>query len=354
MATAMEDAGLAAELSALGDALRARRPELGQRQPGVRMSGGQPLGLGDATSAVADLADLSDLESALGQDYAGANLDDVDEEAVRRALGRQAVDDLQALRRLERELQRQGYLASDGGNLELTPKAVRQAGRHGAAPGLRRPGGRDAVRRSRPARRLPRRATPPGPPGSGSSATSSRSTCQGRSARRCCDRPPRASAGAGSGSPRRTSGSPRPSGAARPRSACWSTCRTRWRCAAPGAVAKQTALALHALLRSKYPQDAIQVVGFSNYARELHEDRAGRARLDMVQGTNLHHALMIAGRHLDKHPEARAGGADRHRRRADRAPDAGRQAVVRLAARAGDDRADAGRGGQDDQAARRR
>ena len=33
MATAMEDAGLAAELSALGDALRQRRPELGQRQP---------------------------------------------------------------------------------------------------------------------------------------------------------------------------------------------------------------------------------------------------------------------------------------------------------------------------------
>ncbi len=62
------------------------------------MSGGEPLGLGDATSAVADLADLADLESALGQEYAGANLEDVDEEAVRRALGRQAVDDLQALR----------------------------------------------------------------------------------------------------------------------------------------------------------------------------------------------------------------------------------------------------------------
>ncbi len=52
------------------------------------MSGGQPLGLGDATSAVADMADLADLESALGQEYAGANLEDVDEEAVRRALGR--------------------------------------------------------------------------------------------------------------------------------------------------------------------------------------------------------------------------------------------------------------------------
>ena len=47
---------------------------------------------------------------------------------MRRALGRQAVDDLQALRRIERELQRQGYLTSNGGNLELTPKAVRRLG----------------------------------------------------------------------------------------------------------------------------------------------------------------------------------------------------------------------------------
>jgi uncharacterized protein with von Willebrand factor type A (vWA) domain len=69
------------------------------------------------------------------------------------------------------------------------------------------------------------------------------------------------------------------------------------------AVAKQTALALHALLRTKYPQDAIQVVGFSNYARELHETELAGLGWDMVQGTNLHHALMIAGRHLDKHPE---------------------------------------------------
>jgi uncharacterized protein with von Willebrand factor type A (vWA) domain len=69
------------------------------------------------------------------------------------------------------------------------------------------------------------------------------------------------------------------------------------------AVAKQTALALHALLRTKYPQDAIQVVGFSNYARELHETELAGLGWDMVQGTNLHHALMIAGRHLDKHPD---------------------------------------------------
>src|ERR1700722_10198098 len=59
MAQAMEDAGLAAEMSALGDALRQRRPELGQRQPGVRMAGGPPLGPRDAPQPGPALAHLA-------------------------------------------------------------------------------------------------------------------------------------------------------------------------------------------------------------------------------------------------------------------------------------------------------
>ena len=51
----------------------------------------------DNPRTVEELAELDDLDSALGQDYAGASLDDVDEEAVARALGRPAVDDLAAL-----------------------------------------------------------------------------------------------------------------------------------------------------------------------------------------------------------------------------------------------------------------
>ena len=46
-----------------------------------------------------------------------------------------------------------------------------------------------------------------------------------------------------------------------------------------------------------------------------------------MQGTNLQHALILAGRFLDKHPDCRAGRARRHRRRADRAPAARRPAV---------------------------
>src|SRR6185437_7724940 len=49
------------------------------------------------TTALEELADLEELESTLGQEYAGANLDDIDEEAVRRALGRSA-DNLRRLR----------------------------------------------------------------------------------------------------------------------------------------------------------------------------------------------------------------------------------------------------------------
>src|ERR1700758_1659853 len=302
MSQAMEDAGLAAELSALGDALRARRPELGQPQRGVRMPGGQPLGLGDATSAVADMADLADLESALGQEYAGASLEDVDEEAVRRALGRQAVDDLQALRRLERELQRQGYLTSDNGQLDLTPKAVRRLG----DTALRQvfAGLENGVRSGDHDRRDAGQA--------GDLTGSTREWEFGdeqpidvpATVRSALLRS--AAENGGHASVRLTAGDFRVAETER-RSAA-AVCllvdlsysmalRGTW------AVAKQTALALHALLRTKYPQDAIQVVGFSNYARELHETELAGLGWDMVQGTNLHHALMIAGRHLDKHPE---------------------------------------------------
>ncbi len=69
------------------------------------------------------------------------------------------------------------------------------------------------------------------------------------------------------------------------------------------AAAKQTALALQALVASKFPQDAVQIVGFSNYARVLQPDELAGLDWDMVQGTNLHHALLIAGRHLDRHPD---------------------------------------------------
>ncbi len=322
MAQTLEDAGLAAEMARLADGLRARRPDMdADGPPAASMSGQDPLGLSDATTALAELADLADLDDALRQDYPGARLDDIDEEAIRRALGRQAVDDMEALRQIERELERQGYLEHKDGKLELTPKAVRRLGE----TALRRvfaqlPEGGHGDHDQQEA----------GQAGdiTGSTrrwefgdeqAIDAGATVRNALLRSGMDAPPRTRPGA---PPRR--GDPAAGLAGRlPRVRLsvgdFEVTETERRTSAAVCLlvdlsysmalrgtwgsAKQTALALHALVRSRYPQDAICVIGFSNYARELRETELAGLGWDMVQGTNLHHALVLAGRFLDRRPE---------------------------------------------------
>jgi uncharacterized protein with von Willebrand factor type A (vWA) domain len=307
MQQTLADEGLAAEMARLADSLRARRPELDMASlPGENMTGDSPLDLGDATTAVADLADLAELEAALRQDYPGARMDDVDEDAVRRALGRAAVDDMEALRQTERELERQGYLQRSAGKLELTPKAVRRLGE----TALRRvfaelPEGGYGDHEQRDAGQAGEYtgATRPWQFGDEQSidapATVRNALLRDASSFRHDreDDSPRVRLSAEDFEVGETE-----------RRASAAVCllvdlsysmaiRGTW------GAAKQTALALHALIRSRFPQDSIQVIGFSNYARELRETDLAGLGWDMVQGTNLHHALVLAGRYLDRRPE---------------------------------------------------
>jgi uncharacterized protein with von Willebrand factor type A (vWA) domain len=306
MAQTLEDAGLAAEMARLADALRDRRPDLdwNARASRERMTGSDPLGLGDATSALSELADLAELEEAMRQDYPGAMLDDIDEEAVRRALGRQAVDDMEALRQIERELERQGYLVNNEGKLELTPKAVRRlgdtalrkvfaqlaegghgdhdqvdVGQAGELTGSTRPwrfGDEQSIDTAATVRNALLRGQ--AGPASQTGRTGVKLTVNDFEV---------------SETERRASAA-----------VCLlvdlsysMALRGTW------SAAKQTALALYSLVRTRFPQDALQVVGFSNYARELRETDLAGLGWDMVQGTNLHHALVLAGRFLDRRPE---------------------------------------------------
>jgi uncharacterized protein with von Willebrand factor type A (vWA) domain len=305
MSNVLDDAGLASEMARLADALRARRPDLDSAamSGGAQMSGEAPLGLSDATSAVAELADLADLESSLAQDYPGASLDDIDEEAVRRAFGRQAVDDVQALRRIERELEAQGYLTRNGGKLELTPKAVRRLGDTAL---------REIFREFRTGRNDGDHDRP-------DAGQAGELTGTTRAWEFGDEQPIDAPATVRNALLRGARGARPVGGQVRLESRDFEVAETERRTAAvvsllvdlsysmhlrgTWAAAKQTALALHALLRTKYPQDAIQVIGFSNYARELRETELAGLGWDMVQGTNLHHALLLAGRHIDRHPE---------------------------------------------------
>jgi uncharacterized protein with von Willebrand factor type A (vWA) domain len=304
MAQSMEDMGLASEMSRLNDALRTRRPDLDWTGR-TRMKGEQPLGMSDATTAIEELADLEELESTLGQEYPGASLEDVDEEAIRRALGRQAVDDLRQLREVERELERQGYLKRDGGRLELTAKAVRRLG----ATALRRVFA-SLSGSTRGDHDVPNAGS------AGELTGSSRAWHFGD------EQPLDVVRTVSNAILRSGPATVDPSGAGRAvklqvddfevveterrtsAAVCllvdlsWSmTLRGTW------GIAKSTALALHSLVSTRFPQDALQVIGFSNYARVLQPTELAGLDAEMVQGTNLQHALLIAGRFLDRHPE---------------------------------------------------
>jgi uncharacterized protein with von Willebrand factor type A (vWA) domain len=300
MAQALEDAGLAVEMARLADSLRARRPDMDQGGPQPGMTGSEPLGLSDATAALAELADLADLEDALRQDYPGARLDDVDEEAIRRALGRQAVDDITALRQIERELEQQGYLQRTGGKLELTPKAVRRLGQTALRKVFARlPDGGTGDHDQRDAGQAGEYTGSTRPWRFGDEQAIDAATTV-RNALLRLPGPPEGSRVRLSVDDFEVAETDRRASAA----VCLlvdlsysMALRGTW------GAAKQTALALHALVRSQYPQDAIQVIGFSNYARELRETELAGLNWDMVQGTNLHHALVLAGRFLDRRPE---------------------------------------------------
>jgi len=316
MAQAMQDAGLESEMGQLGDNLRALRPGMFRGRQRADIDGSQPLGFSDAVSAVADLADLEALEQQLGQGYPGASLDDVDVEALERQLPAQSVRDLAALRDLTAELERQGYVQPGRDGLALTPKALRRLGE----TALRRifqhldaeavgshqdpaSGGAD----ERTGAYLPWQFGDERP-------IDAVRTVQNAVLRR-----------AGGAAPSLPSEpAARHTGTAR-RAAVkldvedFAVAETSRRTGAAVALCvdlsfsmiqedrwgpmKQTALALAHLVSTRFRQDALQIIGFDRVARPLTAMQLAEVEPEWIQGTNLHHALLLAGRHLRRHPD---------------------------------------------------
>ncbi len=312
MSQTMSDMGMASEMAHLQDALRQARPDLPWGQRGPVPDGEQSLGLGDATSAVAELADLEALSNQLSQGYAGASLADVDEELLERALGRPAVDDLAALRQMERELERQGYLHRTDGRLELSPKAVRRLG----ATALRRVFARlDATGRGE------HDVADAG--AAGELTGSSREWHFGDEQPLDVIRTVRNAVLRTAGSRDVTARPASPAGEGRRvRIAVedFEVVETERRTGAAVALlvdlsysmalrgtwgaAKSTAMALHSLVTTRFPQDAIEIIGFSSTAQVLRPETLAELSVDTLQGTNLQHGLMLARRFLARHRDA--------------------------------------------------
>jgi uncharacterized protein with von Willebrand factor type A (vWA) domain len=302
MAQALADLDLAAEMGRLGDSLRALRPDLpwsGRQQ----LRGDEPLGLGDATEALAELADLAELSETLGQGYAGASLDDIDEDQVRRALGRNAVDDVRRLRDLEKSLQQQGYLIRTQGRLELSPKAIRRIGQAAlrqvfASLDASGRGDHDvhdagATGELTGTTRVWRFGDEqPWDP----VATVRNAVLRGAAQHRTPEL--RGTLHPDDIEVRETERRTRAAVALLVDQSFSMVINDTWR------AAKATAMALHALASSQFPADAIEIIAFANLARRIAPHELPDLDASEVMGTNLQHALMLARRFLERHRDA--------------------------------------------------
>ncbi len=293
------DADLASEMAQLADNLRALRPGLDREQAASMRSGGEQLGYSAAVEAVADLADLEALAAQLSQGDRAATLDDVDVELLEKHLGRDALRDLQALRDLERELEEQGYLTRGADGLRLTPRAVRRLGQ----TALRRvfaqldgSGSGDHDDHQTGAADEPTGLTRPWVFGDELAIDAPRTVSN--ALRRSGLTPAGVALAVDDFEVTETE---------RRASAAVALCVDlsfsmvhdgRW------GPMKQTALALNHLIETRFRQDALQVIGFNRVARRMTPVQLAEAEPDWVQGTNLQHALMLASRHLRRHPEA--------------------------------------------------
>ncbi|MBU3065064.1 VWA domain-containing protein [Nocardia sp. NEAU-G5] len=296
---AFGDPEVAAQVAALDANLRALRP--GEDwESGQRFRGQDPLGLGEGAQAMQDLAELDALAEQLGQSYPGARLEDIDIDALTRQLGQDASIDAARLAELERELRRQGlFERAPDGSLRLTPKALRRLGE----TALRAVVGQLRSRRGERDTALAGAAGEP----TGASRPWRFGDTEPWDVSRTVRNAVLRSASAGSRTVRLDVADVEITETEQRSRAAVALCvDTSWSMVQEGrwVPMKRTALALHQLITTRFRSDALDVITFGRHATSV--DISELTALEGVweQGTNLHHALLLAGRHLRRHPDA--------------------------------------------------
>ncbi|MDT5227438.1 MAG: hypothetical protein QOH94_1231, partial [Mycobacterium sp.] len=266
-------------------------------------SGDNPLGMGEGAQALADIAELEQLAEQLSQSYPGATMDDVDLDALARQLGDQAAIDAQTLAELERALVNQGFLdrGSDG-QWRLSPKAMRRLGEtalRDVAQQLSSRHGERELRRAGAAGELTG-ATRPWQFGDTEPWNVTRTLTNAvlRQSGTSPDNPGVISITVDDVEVSETETRTQAAVALLVDTSFSMVMENRW------LPMKQTALALDHLVRTRFRSDALQIIAFGRYARTVTSAELMGLEGVYEQGTNLHHALALAGRHLRRHPNA--------------------------------------------------
>lgn len=269
-------------------------------------SGNNPLGMGEGAQALSDIAELEQLAEQLSQAYPGASMDDVDLDALARQLGDQAAVDARTLAELERALLNQGFLdRSSDGQWRLSPKAMRRLGETALRDVARQLSGRRGERDHRRA-------------GAAGELTGATRPWQfgdtepwnvTRTLTNAVLRQVAGGSGGGSAGGRlsisvddvevsETETRTQSAVALLVDTSFSMVMDNRW------LPMKRTALALHHLISTRFRSDALQIIAFGRYARTVTAAELTGLEGVYEQGTNLHHALALAGRHLRRHPNA--------------------------------------------------
>jgi uncharacterized protein with von Willebrand factor type A (vWA) domain len=292
------DLDLAFEADRLASHLGSLFPEMPWDEPALGGSD-EAMPLSATLDSLERLHDFEELDRSLRGDYAGASLEDVDEDAVRRTLGDDAVRDVRRLKEIERALEQAGLITRSRGRIEVTPRGARKLGERALVrlfERLRRD--REGTHEAREAGGLaePTGATRPWRFGDSGQVAVQRTVFNAL-----------VREGPGGGFVRIL-----------PDDLELVEAETRTETATALLLdlsfsmplrghfvpAKRMALALHALIEGRYPSDTLYLVGFSDFARQLRPEDLTASGWERVYGTNMQHAFNLAGRLLAEHPRA--------------------------------------------------
>ena len=267
-----------------------------------RFSGDNPMGMGEGAQAMADIAELEQLAEQLSQSYSGASMDDVDLDMLAHQLGEDAAVDARTLAELERALMNQGFLdrGSDG-QWRLSPKAMRQLGQAALRDVAQQLSGRHGERDTRRAGAAGELtgATRPWQFGDTEPWNVTRTVTNAvlREAG-TGERPLPVRITVDDVEISETETRTQAAVALLVDTSFSMVMENRW------LPMKRTALALNHLVSTRFRSDALQIVAFGRYARTVTAAELTGLEGVYEQGTNLHHALALATRHLRRHPNA--------------------------------------------------